>query len=65
MTIKRCDNCHKKISREQAFDIWPSYAWKNVELCLSCSQPIVDILKNYEVLQESHLKNLNSKTRKL
>lgn len=34
--------------------IMPDERWVSLDLCAQCQEPILEILKNYEILQKFH-----------
>jgi hypothetical protein len=58
MTTKQCDKCQQAIDYPNEATIRIGRMWRSIELCLNCAQPVVEILKKYEIFEDSVLKNL-------
>ena len=58
MTTSHCDKCQKTIAPEARARISFGLLGLPVELCLDCAQPIIEILKNYELSDNSWQEDL-------
>ena len=57
MIIRKCDICNKTI-KDKPLVVGKYFG--SVELCLKCSQPIIEFLTKNELLEKSGLKDLKS-----
>jgi hypothetical protein len=58
MIVKQCDKCRKIIGREAALSVGLNAYWHRVELCAGCAAPVLEVLKNNEIVDDNWLKKL-------